>query len=331
MQTRQKNYLFSILTFFLGLALTLGISSCKDDDELRISEYDPAVHVYATHYRRYVGEWETFIDITTGKYDSIPGTKEIKVGGINVPNGTAALTDFSQNRRIYLSGNGDEMIIQDLTTLEKITITLDLPDGSSLITRPEFLTFGADNNTIYVFDRGGSAIYVVDVIAQTLNIQLDDLPLNGNSFEAMIYQKSTNDLFFFEKEKYYIIDLDTNELLNDNGVLPGLFGFVQHPDNNLLYALTYPNADRVFRLARLERTGNEFIVQILSGSDLAIDQLSPNLQTIHTATNAYVCRGGTTSENNIETYINSIDLSTGELIRTVTLDGFELMKKLEGE
>jgi outer membrane protein assembly factor BamB len=328
----KKTPLFSILIFFTGMMLTLSISSCKDDDEQpSISEYDPSVHVYATNFRSRVGEWETFIDITTGNYDSIPGTKE-PAGAINFPNGTAALTDFPQNRRIYINqADGQEMIIQNLTTLEKTTIPLELPDGSSLITRPEFLAFGADNNTVYAFDIADNAIYVVNLTTQTLSIHADNLPLNGSSFEAMIYQKSTNDLLFLEREKYYIFDLDANELVNDSGVLPGLFGFVQHPDNDFVYALTYPNADRVFRLVRLARTDNEFTTQTLSGSDLAIDDLSPNLQTIHTATNAFVCRGGTTLENNIETYIYSIDLTTGELLRTVTLNGFELMTKLEGE
>ena len=228
MLSLQKMSIFSILTFFTGLMLTLSISSCQDDDEQpSISEYDPSVHVYATHFRSRVGEWETFVDITTGNYDSIPGTKG-PAGSINFPNGTAALTDFPQNRRIYINQvDGQEMIIQDLTTLEKTIIPLELPDGSSLITRPEFLAFGADNNTIYTFDIADNAIYIADLTTQTFTIQADNLPLNGSSFEAMIYQKSTNDLLFLEREKYYIFDLDTNELVNDSGVLPGLFGFVR--------------------------------------------------------------------------------------------------------
>jgi DNA-binding beta-propeller fold protein YncE len=333
MQTRQKNYLFSILTFFLGLALTLGISSCKDDNELRISEYDPTVHVYATNFRSRVGEWETYIDITTGNYDSIPGTKE-PAGAINFPNGTAALTDFNQNRRIYISqGNGQEMIVQDLTTLEKTTIALELPDGSSLITRPEFLAFGADNNIVYVFDIADDAIYAVDLTSQTFHRLVDNIAVDRNEVVAFFYLKSSHEILFLGNDFYTLYDLSIGQLVAEDDTIPDLFGFVKHPETEDIFALSLPTDEITFRLVRMVKQGqgNQYNIVLVSLEDLAMDDLSPNLQTIHTATNAYVCRGGTTLENNIETYIYSIDLNTGELIRTVTLNGFELMTKLEGE
>lgn len=332
MLPRPKSYLFSILTLFCVLALTLGISSCKDDDEQpRISEYDPAVHVYATNFRSRVGEWETFIDITTGNYDSIPGTKE-PGGGINFPNGTAALTDFSQNRRIYLNQvSGQEMTIQDLTTLEKTVITLELPDGSSLITRPEFLTFGADNNTVYAFDTADDAIYVIDLVNQTIDLLVDNIVVDRNGIEAFIYLKSSHEIVFLGNDFYTIYDLSSGQLVIEDDTIPDLFGFVKHPDTDDIYCLSLPTTDFAFRLVRMVKQGNQYGVVMISLEDLEMDDLSPNLQTIHTATNAFVCRGGTTLENNIETYIYSIDLNSGELIRTVTLNGFELMTKLEGE
>lgn len=332
MLARPKSYLFSILTLFCGLTLTLGISSCKDDDEQpRISEYDPAIHVYATNFRSRVGEWETFVDITTGNYDSIPGTRE-PAGTINFPNGTAALNDFSQNRRIYLNQvSGQEMTIQDLTTLEKTVITLELPDGSSLITRPEFLTFGADNNTVYAFDTADDAIYVIDLVNQTIDLLVDDIVVDRNGIEAFIYLKSSHEIVFLGNDFYTIYDLNSGQLVIEDDTIPDLFGFVKHPDTDDIYCLSFPTTDFAFRLVRMVKQGGQYGVVMISLEDLEIDNLSPNLQTIHTATNAFVCRGGTTLENNIETYIYSIDLNTGELIRTVTLNGFELMTKLEGE
>lgn len=332
MLVHPKNYLFSTFAFFCSLALTLSISSCKDDDEQpRISEYDPAVHVYATNFRSRVGEWETLVDITTGNYDSIPGTKE-PGGAINFPNGTAVLTDFIQNRRIYISqAEGQKMIIQDLATLAKTVITLELPDGGSLITRPEFLTFGADNNTVYVFDTADDAIYMVDLINQTFDVLVDDIVVDRNEIEAFIYLKSSHEIVFLGNDFYTIYDLSNGQLVLEDDTIPDLFGFVKHPDTDDIYCLSSPTTDFAFRLVRMVKQGNQYGVVMISIDDLEIDNLSPNLQTIHTATNAFVCRGGTTLENNIETYIYSIDLNSGELIRTVTLNGFELMTKLEGE
>ena len=248
MLPHQKPSFFYISLFFLGLIFTLALSSCGDDDEQpSISEYDPSVHVYATNFRSRVGEWETFIDITTGSYDSIPGTK-LPAGGINFPNGTAVLTDFQQNRRIYLDpGSGGELIVQDLTTLEKTVITLELPDGSSLITRPEFLTFGADNNTVYAFDTADDAIYVVDLVNQTFDLLIDDIVVDRNGLEAFIYLKSSHEIVFLGNDFYTIYDLSSGQLVLEDDTIPDLFGFVKHPDTDDIYCLSFPTTDFAFR------------------------------------------------------------------------------------
>jgi hypothetical protein len=322
----------TIFIFLIIATFGLSISSCQDDDQLAsISEYDPTVHVYATNFRSRVGEWETFVDITNGNYDSIPGTRE-PAGAINFPNGTAFLNDFQQNRRIYIDQiNGEEMIIQDLITLEKTVITMELPNGNGIITRPEFLAFGADNNTIYTFDTADEAIYVVDLVNQTFDVLVDNITVDRNGLEAFIYLKNSDELLFLGNDFYTLYNLGGEQLISEENITPRLFGFVKHPDTEEIFALSLPTDDTVFRLAKMVKQGDQYNTIMVSTEDLAIDNLSPNLQTIHTATGAYVCRGGTTLENNIETFIYSIDLQTGRLIRTVTLNGFELMTKLQGE
>lgn len=101
----EKNNSLTLQNFllFLCLASLFLITSCKKEHIIDLPlKYDPAVHVYGTMDYPYDGRWEIIIDVQTGDWDSIPEASENE-GGYNFPLGTKALTDFSGNKKLYLS------------------------------------------------------------------------------------------------------------------------------------------------------------------------------------------------------------------------------------
>lgn len=320
----------SLHRLFLALmgTLILLISACDDDDVSIPQEYDPALHIYAMSMAPNFESEEALIDPATGTFRLLEGTKE-SLGGLSIPVGPRFLTDFVNNRRIYQRGGNNGIILQDLETLEKTIINID-----SLQTQVniwDFLTLGPDNNTIYGFDYADDRIFALDIMAQKISVIAEGLPRYGGNLEAFDYLPATNEFIFLTNEDYLIYSLDnqTTALSSDFG--KELFGFVRHPDTDRIYALTLPSDEQIFRLVQLIRTDTELQIADLSTADLAIDNLSPNLQTIHTATNTYICKGGSSNFDNPETILYSIDLNTGELLHDVVLNGFGVMLKLRGE
>jgi hypothetical protein len=88
---------------------------------------------------------------------------------------------------------------------------------------------------------------------------------------------------------------------------------------------------RFLRLMELNLSGGQFQVMSKSTSDLAIDNLSGYLQTIHSATDSYICRGGSSSGEMPIKIFYKIDLTTGELVNEVTLTDAGLLISLSAE
>ena len=315
---------------FLALmgTLILLISACDDDDVSIPQEYDPAIHIYGMSMAPNFEAEEALIDPATGAFRLLEGTKEA-LGGLDLPIGPRFLTDFVNNRRIYQLGGNNGIILQDLETLEKTTIDIDSLQTS--INAWDFLTFGPDNNTIYGFDFADDRIFALDLIAQKISVIAEGLPNYGANLEAFDYLPATNELIFLTSDGYLIYSLENQITALSGAFDKELFGFVRHPDTDRIYALTLPSDEQIFRLVQLIRTDTRLESSDLSTADLAIDNLSPRLQTIHTATNTYICKGGSSNFDNPETILYSIDLNTGELLHDVVLNGFGVMLKLRGE
>jgi hypothetical protein len=110
------------------------------------------------------------------------------------------------------------------------------------------------------------------------------------------------------------------------------FGFIQHPDEkNNVYFIQNTQENIGFRLMKIQMNGNEVNVSEISSADLAINNLSPLLQTIHTTRNTYILRGGSSSIETPSNTLYSIDLNNGDLLHEVEIEETGFLLKLAGE
>lgn len=328
----------------LSLIIILSIASCKNNDEVEISceplkpsTYNKTNHVYATmlDFNNSQG-WETIIDLETGLFDTIAGSGLMQFG-INGSLGTRNLTDFDGEKKIYIN-HDNILVIQDLTTFDSMHIDLINPISGSKIVFPQHLNFGGSNNIVYLLSAYNE-IFSVNLTSQEISL-VKDISVDQSQFSDFIYLKESNDFVFFGQKNFgggnveyrvSLFDSDTDEILYTDS-LPHFFGFVKHPENDDIFALTIPSADKGFRLMKLQVMENEVNILQLSSSDLAIDELSPYIQTIHTETNSYICRGGTAfidQPNSNRLY--SISLVNGTVTKEVELEGYKTMSGLQGE
>lgn len=337
LQTANKTTKFILLASSITILL---FASCKDQDVPAVPlVYDATSHIYGTMFKSRIGSWETIIDLETGRFDTIPGTKE-EAGILNLPIGITELTDFERNKRIFVDANSSNLIIQDLeTTNRRAMILLDpiYPDTERTIPRFRHLNFGSNTDEIYGISSNKQP-YLINIATQTIElISIDLFSLELDLVDDFIYLEDSNDIVFIGRKYstpesvYYVsvYDLDTEAIIYDS--IPKSFGYIKDPSLDRIYALSLPTDDRGFRLMSLDFTENNVSSVLISTEDLAIDELSYYMQTIHTASNSYICRGGSASIEMPENFLYSIDLTTGELKNSVVLDDYGIMKSLKGE
>ncbi len=182
-------------------------------------------------------------------------------------------------------------------------------------------------------------MFLINILTNSIELIQSDLALDHDQINDFLYCKKSNDLFFIGQNNYEdlpskdvasVYDLDSQEIIAHD-FIPKLFGFVKHPDTDLIYCLTLPMEGQGFRLMELHVHDSGLSIQQKSVNDLMIDNLSSYLQTIHTASNSYICWGGSSYFDNPENYIYSINLNTGELTGEIYLENYGLMTNLEGE
>jgi hypothetical protein len=335
----------NLTRFFLLITLFSFCFLACDKDENPITdttfEYDSQKHVYGTLMSANDLGWENqevIIDIESGELSIIEGTTKAG-GGIDFPNGTKDLTDFEQKRRIFKDLATNNMVVQDLETGEKEIIELNDSDGIS-IGSANYFVFGDDNNTVYVLTSVAD-IWSVDLSTKSIELIQDQVSLDLNNYqiEDFRYHRGSQKLLIFGKrsnsstsDAYAVFTFDVvSKTVELQHSLPALFGYQVHPDGERIFGLTLPSDDEGFRLTEILFSNGSFDTKKISNEDLAIDQLSPYIQTIHTASNSYVCRGGSNSIEMPETILYQIDLTTGELLGEATLAKVGHLLKLEGE
>ncbi|MEO1261671.1 MAG: hypothetical protein AAFZ15_22905 [Bacteroidota bacterium] len=323
---------------FLFLLFFVALSACKDDDDANPQPlvYDASRHIYGTTSIQGQGSWETIIDLESGRFDTIPGTRE-NAGGFNFPLSTRELTDFVDNRRLFITFDKNDLVVQDLETAEKNIINLVGNPNSIGLAPFEYLNFGKSNNEVlglYTFER---TIYRVDIMMGNYEPLTEYISMDQDQITNMLYSPENDYMIFFGQNNdtetvylYSIFDMSVNEIIAHD-TIPRFFGFVKHPSQNSIYCLTIPMNGIGFRLTELMVKEDRLDVRTVSTTDLEIDQLSPNLQTIHSATNSYICKGGSTSIENPETFLYSIDLTTGQLLRSTEVPGYGSMMNIESE
>jgi len=330
----------NIIAFSLLGSIFL-LSACKDEptEPLLPLEYNAATSVYGKMYRlNELDRWETIIDLETGLFDTIPGTREA-ASSISFPSGTTDLTDFEGNRRIFVTSDDKNIIIQNLTSSDQISIELKDPVSGFFINRLKHLDFGATNDEIYGISSTNQP-YLINVSTKTIELVHTNIPLDLDQVDAFMYLKERNDFVFFgrnhfndEPSQYFasIYDIDTEQIIIHSSI-SNSFGYVKDPSSSdRIYALSLPSDDHLFRLISLNISSDNITSLFISTTDLAIDELSSYVQTIHTATNSYICRGGSTSLDDPKNNLYSIDLDSGELTNEVLLDNYGLMLGLKGE
>lgn len=114
-------------------------------------------------------------------------------------------------------------------------------------------------------------------------------------------------------------------------VIDSSFGFVQYPKEDQIYFLTVPSSTSGFRLNELKLLGGQIQVTSMSTNDLEISNMSPYLQTIHSETNSYICRGGSNSIEAPSNFLYQIDLTTGELVNSAELEDSGIILSLSAE
>ena len=144
-----KNNTLSLSFILILFSMFLLFNSCKGDDPvLPPSSYDPAKTIYGTRTLDRTENTECIIDIETGQFTVIPQTVE-QNANLNPPFGTKQLTDFAGNKRIYVDGVNQNLIVQDLSTFESTSIEVIDPETNIKNTAIKFLNFGATKNEIF--------------------------------------------------------------------------------------------------------------------------------------------------------------------------------------
>ena len=328
------------------LILMLSIISCNNDEdpipcdeESFVSlEYDPLKHIYGTSVAIGGEQWEIIIDPILGQFDTIPGTKRL-TGGLSYPIGTTRLFSFENNQRIFIGDQNNELIIQDLTTSDYTTIDLKDATTSQSIIFPQFIIFGNTENQLFILDTDKS-LWEVDIQNNLVEKIIEKMVAANNVYISDILYVKGSDDFILTTTMSAINDPISRELmLYDNDIdsiinvkpIEGSFGFTQFPNEDTFYFLQTPTTQEGFRLMELKIVGEQFQITPKSTSDLAIDNLSGYLQTIHSATNSYICRGGSNSLETPTNFLYNIDLTTGELVNESTLTDANILLNLSSE
>ncbi len=330
--------LLQLTVFTCTLFSICCFSACNDDDLLLPGIYDATKHIYATVADfENIGIWEAIIDPQTGAFDTLPGTKTGLI--LAFPTGTKNLFDFARNRRVYWDVLEFRVVIQDLETLEKTAIEINDPSNSIALLNPQFMTFGANNEMVYIYDSTGD-LWAVDLITQTPELLYTNLDFGDLYVDNQLYLASTDQLVYgahpdvvnrYISTAIFTLDLATGEI-QTLGEIEETFGWAKDPLDERIYGLRLATDETGFRLVELQLTNSEASTKLLSQEDLPISSLSSHTQTIHTATNTYICRGGSTQEGMNENDIYSIDLSTGALTRTVSIGKRnQLILNIDGE
>lgn len=332
---------------FAGLFLIISFISCNQNDDMVEEEplsplvYDPLEHIYGKYQIFGVGEWEAIIDPISGQHDSIPGTKRI-AGGFSYPIGTKQLVSFENNQRIFLGSNNQKLLIQNFSTLDYLSIDVkDLNTNRTLI-NPSHIFFGKTEDQIFILDNDKS-LWKVDIQTNLVEIEFENIvPDNDVNVTNIFYLKDSDDFLFTTNNSDFGVSSDpsaTELMLYDNDVdsiihtktIQRGFGFVRFPKEDQFFYLTYPSGQVGFKLMNVKVSGSELEITTKSTSKLAIDSLSGYLQTIHSATNKYICRGGSNLIEAPTNILYSIDLTTGELTNEATLTDSGIMSNLASE
>jgi len=339
-----NSYLSRLSGFCIVLCLTgLSFFGCKDDDlgsgePVQLLPYDAAKHIYGTYDDKNYDRWEMVIDPTTGDFEKIPGTQSL--GGLYLQ-GYKELSAFQENKRYFVSlESGLILQIQDLETLEYTEFVLKdstINEGINSL----YIKFGKDENELYILSVY-EELWRIDLLENTIELLYEDIPLDTlNYVKNFIYLKESHQMVFMidttnngfsTAKKLVLFDLETSEVL-DESFVPESFGYVLHPSNNSeIYGLGRPVDDLGYRFFKLSILGDRIFISQIGNSNLPLDKISPDLVTIHSGTNSFICRGGSLTEGAIEHNLYSIDLNSGVVKNLVKLsDEVNLMIKIAGE
>lgn len=323
--------------FFLFLAL-MSYTGCDDDADMRTPvDYNPNCCVYGTMQRDDVDQrWEVAVALESGAWDTIPGTRRPSTS-FQLPLGVNRLNDFQGNRHLYTDLNGENLVVQDLTTYNTRQIPLLDPDSGSGIRGSLFLQQGRNNEEYFLYSGIEGRVYGIDLAAEAITVALDTFDLGMDQVNDFLYSPAKGYFVFIGQEnvgftdRFYLAatyDNSTKDFVSRDTFPQQLFGFVANPDLAKLYCLTFPADNFGYRLTEVDfLEGGGLSYTELSNSNLAIGQISEQLQTLHTATNSYLCYGETPPFK----LIYQVDLSSGELRQQIVLEDFGTMIKLAGE
>ena len=121
---------------------------------------------------------------------------------------------------------------------------------------------------------------------------------------------------------------DSTAVISTTAISRG-FGFVQHPvEKDNIYFIQATQDNKGFRLMKIEMNGDGINVSEISTTDLLINNMSLYLQTIHTASNTYILRGGSNSIETPSNTLYTIDLNNGNLMCEVEIEETGFLLKL---
>ena len=327
-----------LFLFLFALMTTFIYTACDDDADTRTPvAYNPNCCVYGTLQRDDLSQrWEVVVELESGDWDSIPETRRPSAS-FQLPVGVNRLNDFSGNRHLYTDFNGVNLVVQDLTTFDTAMVPLNDPETGLKINGSLFLQEGRSSDEYFLYSGLEERVYGIDLATQTLRVALDTFPLGFDLLNDFVYSPSEDYFVFMGQinqsftERLYtatIYDHATKTLVARDTFPQRLFGFVPDPDLGRMFALTFPENQFGYRLYEVGFRGEEGLEYTeLSNENLAIGQLSEQLQTLHTASNSYLCYGETSPFN----VVYQVDLNSGELRAQIVLEDFGTMIKLDGE
>ncbi len=335
-----QNQLFAKALSVLILFIIMVVSSCKKDNlDPTVLPYNPDKHIYGKVQFYGAGEYEVVIDPISGLFDTIPETRRGS-GGISLPIGTTNLIGFSGKERLFIDDISflPRLFFQDLDAFGYFDIPLldeNIPDEK--VISAQYMSFGISEDEIHLIDTDKS-IWRIDLTNSKVNqIFNDSIFPNDYTPRAVLYVNQGDDLLFIQDAassagmtKLILFDQETASIL-DQQEIEGAFGFVKYPNEDRFYFLKIPGGTEGFRLMELKVSSGAMSIQEKSTTGLAIDNLSLYLQTIHTASNTYICRGGSSSIENPTNTLYSISLEDGILLNEVTLEDSGTLLNLAGE
>lgn len=326
-------------TLLLGLTI-LTICGCDDDDGNgdgnRIPlTYDPATTIYGTFGFDLENSWEVVIDPVSGQLDSIPGTSGFSA--LSFPLGPRYFQTFNPDRRVQV-GLNQQLSVQDLETFQAGTFMTSDPDDQSPLTNPQFITQGRSENELLVLDADQS-LWRANLQSLLLERWIDDISPQGRIVVYLYQLDDTSLLRLFSTNTgndgvvrmMDVLETEEQEILDFGDLSEQSFGFVKHPAANDFYFLTSPGQGNGFRLGILSWDGENLTERIISTQDLGIDNLAPQRQTIHTATNSFIAISTNGDIEDPQQTLLRIDLTTGELVGQTELERSGFLFKLAGE